>query len=71
LELGGTVNAPANNSLRFAGTSAFITTTNIASPSLLATSRHGLSDTNVVVNALNQQAGTFSRHAAGGLCQLQ
>jgi hypothetical protein len=60
LELGGTVNAPANNSLRFAGTAAYIITTNIASPSLWQQAGTIYQATNVVVNTFNQQAGTFS-----------
>jgi hypothetical protein len=59
LELGGAVNAPANNSLRFAGTAAYIITTNIASPSLWQQAGTIYQATNVVVNTFNQQAGTF------------
>jgi hypothetical protein len=52
--------SPGNNSLRFNGTSAFITTTNIASPSYWLQAGTIYQTTNVVVNALNQQNGTFS-----------
>jgi len=59
LQLGGDVIAPGNNSLRFAGTSAYVTTTNIASPSFWLQAGTIYQMTNVTVNALNQQNGTL------------
>ena len=59
LNLGGTVIAPANNSLRFAGTTAYVTTTNIVSPSFWQQGGTIVQMTNVVVNSFNQQAGTL------------
>jgi len=59
LNLGGTVIAPANNSLRFAGTTAYVVTTNINSPSFWQQGGTLVQMTNIVVNSFNQQAGTL------------
>jgi hypothetical protein len=59
LVLGGNVTAPGNNAFRFNGTSAYVTTTNIISPSYWLQGGTIYQQTNVVVNTLNQQNGTF------------
>ena len=56
---GGTIVSPANNSLRFGGTTAYLTTPNIAAPSIWQQAGTIYQLTNIVVNTFNQQAGTL------------
>jgi hypothetical protein len=59
LALGGSVVAPTANSLRFGGTTTYITTTNIDTPALWQQAGTIFQTTNVVVNTFNQQGGAF------------
>jgi len=59
LLLAGQVTAPTANSLRFGGTTTYITTTNIVTPALWQQAGTIFQTTNVVVNTFNQQAGAF------------